>query len=143
MSSDQSLRDFNTALRQHSEALGRLAQRLRSAEERNQQSFTSQEQLLSRIEKLENFVVRSDADRRRNEDTALQQLNQVRQRVEELSQNVNRNTRLSQELGQNVAVLSEKTSNSSPKLETSSISFLKKSYYPTISNLKNNYEWTK
>jgi len=94
----QSLRDFNTALRQHSDALARLAQRLRVAEEKNQQTVTSQDQLLSRIEKLEHFVVRADADRRRNDDQINSQLQQTNKTLDEVSKNSQHNNRATQQL---------------------------------------------
>ena len=106
----QSLRDFNTALRQHSEALARLAQRLRAAEERNQQTVTSQDQLLSRIEKLEHFVVRSDADRRRNDDQTLQNSNQTQHRLDEIQQSLSRNSRITQELNNKIEEVKEVSS---------------------------------
>ena len=99
---DQQIRDMNTALRQHSDALGRLAQRLRATEERANTSFTSQDQLLSRIEKLENFVVRSDADRRRNEDQTLQQIQQLRQRLDDMVASSSRNSRVSQQISSDI-----------------------------------------
>lgn len=110
---DNQLRDLNTALRQHSDALGRLAQRLRAAEERCNQSFTSQEQLLSRIEKLENFVVRSDADRRRNEDQSLNQISQIRAKIDEVNNTVSRNSRVSQQIGEDIEHLKSKQHDSS------------------------------
>ena len=94
----QSLRDFNTALRQHSDALARLAQRLRVAEEKNQQTVTSQDQLLSRIEKLEHFVVRADADRRRNDDQINNQLQQTNKTLDEVNKNSQHNNRVTQQL---------------------------------------------